>query len=127
MIDYLNIYNLEKVTEVVFIYMGALLLIFFILALFGLKGAKSFKEIFPFISCFVFSIIVFFSLKNFFVMDYKKELKKSKVENVELFEKNVESLIKISDDKKYINKILNDFYNNKENSKNIENKVELKK
>lgn len=127
MIDYLNIYNLEKVTEVVFIYMGALLLIFSILALLGLKGAKSFKEIFPFISCFVFSIILFFLLKNFFVMDYKKELKKSKVENVELFEKNVESLIKISDDKKYINKILNDFYNNKENSKNIENKVELKK
>lgn len=127
MIDYLNIYDFGKMAEVVFIYMGALLLIFFILALLGLKGAKSIKEIFPFISCFVFSIILFFSLKNFLAMDYKKQLKKSKVENVELFEKNVESLIKISDDKKYINKILNDFYNNKENSKNIENKVELKK
>ena len=60
-------------------------------------------------------------------MDYKKQLKKSKVENVELFKKNVESVIQISDNKKYINKILNDFYNSKENSQNIENKVELKK
>lgn len=127
MIDYLNIYDLGKMAEVVFIYMGALLLIFFILALFGLKGAKSIKEIFPFISFFVFSIILFFSLKNFLAMDYKKQLKKSKVENVELFEKNVESVIQISDNKKYINKILNDFYNSKENSQNIENKVELKK
>lgn len=127
MIDYLNIYDFGKMAEVVFIYMGALLLIFFILALLGLKGAKSIKEIFPFISCFVFSIISFFSLKNFLAMDYKKQLKKSKVENVELFEKNVESVIQISDNKKYINKILNDFYSSKENSQNIENKVELKK
>ena len=36
-------------------------------------------------------------------------------------------LIEISNDKKYINKILNDFYNSKENRQNIENKVELKK
>lgn len=59
--------------------------------------------------------------------NYKKELKKVKVENATKFNENIENLKKFATDEKgeinkeYINKNLNDFYNN-----NISNKIIIK-
>lgn len=74
-------------------------------------------------------VIIIISTVPIIIMNnnYKKELKKVKVENAVKFNKNIENLKKFATDEKgeidkeYINKNLNDFYNN-----NISNKIVIK-
>lgn len=74
-------------------------------------------------------VIIIISTVPIIIMDnnYKKELKKVKVENATKFNENIENLKKFATDEKgeinkeYINKNLNDFYNN-----NISNKIIIK-
>ena len=61
--------------------------------------------------------------------NYEKKLKQSKVENIKVFETNVESLKEMLGTNKYqINKILNEFYQNNKSIQNFDIKnIDLQK
>ena len=119
MIDYYRIYQNTSFLQ---FFPG---LIVFTLILFTLsKPSKKYIGVFFQLLAIIISTVPIIIMDN----NYKKELKKVKVENIVEFNKNIGNLEKFATDEKgeinkeYINKNLNDFYNNN----NISNKIIIK-